>query len=236
MGVDRPTPLASVDDMDRSTLRHLITGLDREEAEAVMMRATRACEAYCGGRRLAPFTGVKETHRAEGVDTSELGDLSASGDPFVVLGMSYSRAMGAAGGQVRKLWVDQYAPLFPEMWSYRDVTVRILRAGGTLQTLAPADLIGDGIAPDTGELWLRVGTWLPVGSRVEVTYSGGYHTVPGDLVSACRWMAAAELVDEDDYPGDAPARNSHGSQEETGSDGGFLARAYKALAPYRSRR
>jgi hypothetical protein len=41
-------------------------------------------------------------------------------------------------------------------------------------------------------LWI----FLPVGSRVQVTYSGGYTTVPADLVRACKFMAASIVVRE----------------------------------------
>jgi len=231
---DQPVPLATTADMDRSTLRSLIGGLDETELAEVMMRATRECEAFTG-RRLAPFTAVTETQQAHGADASDLGDVT--GDPLVALGMSYSRALAGTAGQVRRVWVDQYAPLFPEMWSYSDVTVRILRSGGTGQVVPAHDLLGGGIAPDTGELWFRIGTWLPVGSRVSVTYSGGYSPVPLALVNACRWMAAAELVEEDDYPGDAPGL----SARRRGDSGkartpGFRGRAEAALAPFMSRR
>lgn len=231
---DRVTPLADATDMDQSGLRDLIRALDVDELDDLMVKATRACEAACGGRRLAPFT-VTETHRAEGVDPSEFGAYASPGDFAATISASYSRMTGAGGTQVRKVWLDQFAPLFPDMWSYGDdLTIRVYRTEGSMESLPRSVIIGEGPVPDSGELWFRPGLLVPVGSRVQVTYSGKYDPVPRDLVEACCFMAAASLIDEDNFPGNAPGLNSHadGQQESSRNGDGFLARAMGKLAPY----
>lgn len=237
MPADRPTPLATVQHMEKSVLRDAIASLEEDEKRELMLRATRACESYAG-RRLAPFRGLIETHRAEGGDPDELAEIGAMpGDLNTVLGRSYGTALGtSAGAWVRRCWLKQRPPLYTELWSYTDVEITILRSLGTTMDVPPAELIGGGPDPENGLLWFRLGTYLPAGSRVRVTYSGGYHTVPADLVDACRYMAAAGVVDEDDYPGGAPSTNSHTSKAAAASsDGGFLARAKALLEPYRLR-
>jgi hypothetical protein len=51
----------------------------------------------------------------------------------------------------------------------------------------------------------NLGLFIPIGSWIKVTYSGGYTTVPADLVRACKWMAAAIICREID-----PMGSSHG--------------------------
>lgn len=230
MPVDRPRPLATTQQMDQSTLRDLIAGLDPDEKRDLMLRATRACENYCQ-RRLAPFVGLTETHRADGIDPADLVGIMPEGDVSVVSAASFGRAIGSAPAQARQVWLDQYAPMFPEMWTYSDLTIRILRSDGSDQEVPVTDLLGGEVAADSGHLWFRVGTYLPPGSRVKVTYSGGYTTVPQDLVNACRYMAAADVIDEDEFP-DGPGANTHGNAQGR-ADAGFLARAQKLLKPYR---
>jgi hypothetical protein len=219
--------------MEKSVLRDLVAGLELDEKRDLMYRATRACESYCG-RRLAPFVGLTESHRAEGADPDELAEagLTMPADVRTVIAGSYGTALGMGAAQwVRRCWVKQTPPLYEEMWSYSDVSITLYRSFGNSTEVPVGELIGGGIEPETGLLWFKLGTFLPPGSRVRVTYSGGYHTVPADLVEACRLMAAAAAVDEDDFPGTAPSTNSHTSGG--GSDGGFLARAKELLAPYK---
>lgn len=231
MATDRVTPLATVQSLERSTLKHVFAALAPDELRDVLIRATRACENACGGRRLAPFTGLVETHRAGGVDPAMAASAVDMGDVGSVTSSSYARVTGG-GQQVRKVWLDQRAPCFPDLWTYSDVTVRIIRPEGSTRDLAAVDLL-DGPDPETGAVWFRSGTYLPVGALVKVTYSGGYTTVPGDLAQACRYMAAADVIDEDDYPGGGPRSTSRASTESVGhSDAGFVARAWALLIPY----
>lgn len=235
MPADRPTPLATVQQMEKSTLRDLIASLEESEKRELMMRATRACESRTG-RRLAPFTGLVETHRAEGADPDELAEMGASmpGDLGTAVSRSYGAALGSGAlGWVRRCWLKQRPPLYTEMWSYSDVQITLLRSLGSTTDVPVGQLIGGEPDPYNGLIWFRLGTFLPPGARVRVTYSGGYHTIPGDLVDACRYMAAANLVDEDDYPGSAPSTNSHTSKSGGNADGGYRALAHELLEPYR---
>src|SRR3954451_24546300 len=105
--------------MPQSTLSHLVASLDSDELDDLMLRATRACENYCG-RRLVPFVGLVETHRAEGVDPVDLAGLTDFGFVASLASTGYARAVGG-GGQVRKIWVDQRPGMYQEMWAYSGV-------------------------------------------------------------------------------------------------------------------
>lgn len=50
--------------------------------------------------------------------------------------------------------------------------------------------------PDTGHVRFQLGTFVPPGTTIRVTYNGGYATVPADLVQACKTMAASIAVRE----------------------------------------
>ena len=80
------------------------------------------------------------------------------------------------------------------MWSYSDVSVLIIRSYGGTETLAPTQIL-DG-PDDVGHVWFQLGLFLPIGSRVRVTYSGGYTTTPASLVKACCYMAASLVIRE----------------------------------------
>lgn len=232
MARDGVTPLATVQSLQRSTLRHLVAGLETDELRDALVRATRACETWAG-RRLAPFTALTETHRATGVDPTQAPGGADLGSVASVASAGYGRAVGSAG-QVRQVWLDQCAPLYPEMWAYSGVTITLLRPEGSTAAVASTDLLGAGPDAETGLLWFRTGTYLPPGSRVRVTYSGGYQTVPSDLAQACRYMLAADVIDEDDYPGGGPSASSRDKSGTGRGDGGFLGRAQALLAPYRA--
>ena len=228
---DRPTVLATAGQMRQSNLKHLIGSLDHDELDDLMLRATRACEGHCQ-RRLAPFVGLTETHRAEGVDPGEIAAVATFGDVGALASAGYAAATGG-GGLVRKIWVDQRPGLFQEMWTYSGVSVSVAHAGGQVAAVTSTGLLGGSpISADTGELWFRAASSVPVGSRVTVTYSGGYTTIPQDLVQACRYMAAADVIDEDTFPGRGPSMNSHGDDTTARTDGGYLARAERLLQPY----
>lgn len=191
MPTDPVAALASEADFNQTAFADLAEHLQAGELVSILGQATRAIEAETK-RRLAPFTKT-ETHRAEGVDPDEYG-TGASSVPIDLpgaTGMSYARALGSTD-QVRHIWLSEYAPQFEDMWGpYEVAALTIYRSvGGTgsvnLAALAPE--------PDTGHLWLPLGTFCPVGSRIRVTYTGGYGTVPADLVAACvTWTASMIL-------------------------------------------
>jgi hypothetical protein len=201
---DSPTPLCTSAQFSSGAFADLAQGYTAttgQPLDEIMTEATRACESECGGRRLAPFTNLVETHRASAIDPDEYSDQSnLPMDIQSTLGASYAQALGASS-LVRHVWVDQTAPLYQDLWGYSDVSVTIIRSYGGTQQLQPGQIL-NGPEPDTGHLWFQLGLFLPVGSRVQVTYSGGYTiAIPGDLVRASKnmaaWMIVTELNPED---------------------------------------
>ncbi|MEK6443633.1 hypothetical protein [Pseudonocardia sp. T1-2H] len=219
MNVDEPTPLTSAASFKGSAFEDLTRNFSEDAIDEILIEATRACETEVG-RRLVPFT-LTETHRAEGIDPDELGAIGSGLqlDLQGSLGASYAAALGSGiGALVRKVWLRQHATHFPEMWAYSDVTCTVTLSFGGAQTVAPMA----GPTNDTGLLWFNVGTFCPIGSLVQVTYSGGYQTIPADLRRAAKYMAAAIFCRELD-----PERSSN-------HDAGSLeALAVSWLEPYR---
>lgn len=81
------------------------------------------------------------------------------------------------------------------MWIYPDVQVLILRSSGGSQLIEPSRLVGP--EPDSGHVWFPSGAYLPAGSLIRVTYSGGYtRAVPASLSRVCQLMAAHLAVTE----------------------------------------
>jgi hypothetical protein len=147
-------------------------------------------------RRLAPFGPITETHRAEGIDPEEYaGDVNLPMDIRSTLGASYASSIGAMD-LVRHCWVDESAPRYIEMWAYSSVSVSIIRSYGGSQQVSAAQILS-GPEPDTGHLWFQLGIFLPVGSRVQITYSGGYTAaIPASLVRANKYLAAEIVIRE----------------------------------------
>lgn len=157
-----------------------------------LVEATRTCEDEMDHRRVVPFT-VTETHRAEGVDPDEdPGSANIPMDIFGTLGSSYAAAVGSSD-LVRHCWLDQKGDKYQDMWSYTDVSVSIIRSYGGVQT---QPRILNGPEPDTGHLWFQLGQFIPIGSRIQVTYTGGYNPIPASLVRAGKFMVAYFVVSE----------------------------------------
>jgi hypothetical protein len=198
MAADSPVPLATSADMQGGQFADLVRDYSAADLDQLMIEATRVCEGIAG-RRLAPFTGVPETHRATGIDPDEYTDAaSVPLDLAGSLARSYSNALGA-GDQVRHVWLNEFAPRYPEMWTYSNVQVTILRSYGGSQAMAPASVIG--AEPDSGHIWFTLGTFLPLGSLIRVIYDGGYTTVPADLARASKLEAAVLVLGEIDPAG-----------------------------------
>ena len=56
---------------------------------------------------------------------------------------------------------------------------------------------------DTGHVRFQLGSYIPMGSTIVVTYSGGYATVPEDLVMASSFkvaLLANVMLEPDDRP------------------------------------
>lgn len=219
MPSDSPTPMVSATQFQAGPFADLVRSYSAQALTDVLVQATRACETETG-RRLAPFT-LTETHRASAVDPDEYADsANLPLDMLGSLGRSYASAIGASS-LVRRIWVNEYAPLYQDMWTYSGVTVTITRSYGGNQPVGPAQIL-QGPDPDTGHLWFKIGLFLPVGSMVNVTYSGGYTTMPADLVRACQYMAASIVARELD-----PMSQQHGHSPDA-----LTAEAVGWLSPY----
>lgn len=191
--LDTPVPLATVGQFTAGPFANLIANYTPQASADLMIEATRSCEGACD-RRLAPFIGLKETHRAEGIDPDEYTDAANLPlDLQGTLGRSYAYALGSST-LVRHCWLNEFAPRFAEMWSYTVQSVTVRRSYGGSQVLTPAQYQGPDV--DSGHLFFSLGQFIPVGSYVDVVYDGGYATVPADLRRACIYMAASIVTTE----------------------------------------
>ncbi|MCW2901278.1 MAG: hypothetical protein JWO67_3543 [Streptosporangiaceae bacterium] len=217
MPADTPTPLATFEQLNTGAFADLVRDYDASAQTDLMIEATRQCESVAD-RRLVAFT-LTESHRATGVDPDEYADsANLPLDIQGTIGRSYAMALGATT-LVRHVWLNEYAPRYPEFWSYTNIAVKTILSYGGSQDMAVSQLIGP--EPDSGHLWFQLGTFLPIGSMIRVTYSGGYTTVPADLVRAGKYMAASIAVRELD------------PTQAAGHDPDLLYNdAVKALNPY----
>lgn len=203
---DTMTPLCSPAQFSEGPFGDLVRSYSAQALADLMNQATRACETECA-RRLVPFTGITETHRLDGMDPDEYTDtgnlpLDIQGS----LGASYARALSAST-LVRHLWLDQYAAHFPEYWSYSDITLTVVRSYGGSEIFTSNQYVGPEV--DSGHIWFNLGSFIPIGSLGRVTYSGGYATIPADLVRACQYMAASIAVSELDPMHDQSGHDSN---------------------------
>jgi hypothetical protein len=190
---DSVIPLATAAQFTEGAFKDLATAVEPGTLADMLGEATRLCEEQCG-RRLAPFT-ITEMHRATGIDPDEYADsANLPMDIQGTLGASYASALSVSP-LVRHAWVQECAPFYQDMWTYSDVSVTIIRSYGGTQQLGAANILG-GPEPDTGHLWFQLGMFIPVGSRIQVTYSGGYTTVPASLVRAAKYMTASIICRE----------------------------------------
>jgi hypothetical protein len=187
--------------MQQGMFADLVRDYSPDALDQLMIEATRECEGLCS-RRLAPFTQIPESHRAEGIDPDEYTDAAnLPMDLQGTLGRSYAFALGASS-LVRHLWLNQYAAQYPEYWTYANLNISLVRSYGGTQDLTSANLLSTDV--DTGHVFFQLGLFLPVGTNIRVTYDGGYRTIPADLVRAGKYMAASIAVVELD-----PAPQSH---------------------------
>jgi hypothetical protein len=187
MPTDDPIPLATFEDLSGGPFADLVSGYTSTTAQTqLMLEATRACESECD-RRFAPFTGITETQRAEGVDVEDVVDAYVPQDPTSQLGADRALSLGSTM-LVRHFWVDERPPRYSEMWTGTISGITLLRSYSGTQTL---DVAGIQYEPDTGHVRMQLGSFVPPGTTIQVVYSGGYTTVPADLVRACKLMAAS---------------------------------------------
>lgn len=204
---DPVAPLCSVAQFSSGPFGDLAAGYDESTLNDLLIEATRACESEAG-HRLAPFSGVTESHRAEGMDPDEYTDsANLPLDLQGTLGRSYAYALGAST-LVRHAWLNQRPVRYPEMWTYTVSQFKIVRSYGGSEILSSSQY--NGPDPDTGHIWLNLGIFAPIGSYFYVTYGGGYTVaIPADLVRAGRLMGAYLAITDLN-----PANTSH--------DPGFL--------------
>lgn len=194
MAADTVTPLCTWAEFSAGAFADLARKYVDVTAQTQLLReATRLCER-AAGHRLAPFAGVVETHRAQGIDPDELGDsanmpLDLSG----TLGRSYAQALGTST-LARHCWLREFAESNPEFWSYTSVAITVVRSFGGSQNFTTAQYVGP--EPDSGHVWFNVGQFIPIGSLIRITYGGGFTTMPADLQRAGKLMTANLIVRE----------------------------------------
>ena len=189
-----PVTLATMADFV-ARFPELSKGFNETVIADTLVEATDHIEGMCS-RRLAPFTNHLYQDRIFGIDPSEYG----SATPNVplpwggTLGMSYASALGD-GQLARHFWLDQFAPFHPELWTYNIHSITIeLTYGNTMDIdFRNGGIVGPAITD--GHCWLRLGTFVPIGSRVDVSYDGGYTLgTPPALKRACLYQAAKFLL------------------------------------------
>jgi hypothetical protein len=184
-----PVSLATVADFQRR-FPEIVVDLEPALLSDLLVEATAHIEDITS-RRLAPFTGHIYQDRLFGIDPMEYGNNADMPlDIYGSLGLSQAIALGAST-LVRHFWLDQSAPAYPELWTYNIQSMKIYRTYGDFQ---PIDFLHGGVhGPDVtdGHVWLRLGTFAPEGSRIEVIYDGGYTKgIPPSLRRACLFQAA----------------------------------------------
>lgn len=188
-----PPPLASAADFQRyfPELCKSGVGSDPSNLAELMVEATAFIEDSLD-RRLAPFTSTVESHRLFGIDPTEYGASTDSPlDIYGSLGLSQAAAY-QQDNLVRKFWLDQTAPHYPELWTYAVTSITLFLTFGETMPIDPSAL--EGPHKDTGEVRMRLGTFAPEGTNLEVVYSGGYTVqVPPSLQRLCRYQAAKML-------------------------------------------
>ena len=188
-----PVALASVADLSKR-YPELVVDIEPTTLADLLVEATSHLEDRTG-RRLAPFTGHIFEERLFGIDPVEYGkNADKPMDIYGSLGMSQAIALGAST-LVRHFWLDQFAPVYPELWTYNVQSMTLYRTYGDFQ---PIDFAHGGVrGPDVtdGHVWIRLGTFAPEGSRIKVVYDGGYTIgVPPSLRRACLFQAAKFII------------------------------------------
>ena len=186
------SPLLTAVQFEMGPFKTLTRDYSATEKTNLMLRASRAVETVCD-RRLAPFTGLVESHQLFHITVDDQIRPTEPMEPMATLG--YSRAASLDTGElVRHMYLKQYPPLYQDLWlnnnpSYLAITnIQVLRTFSGTQTVDPSTLQYE---PDTGHIRFALGTYIPPGSTVVMTYNGGYTvSIPDDLVEAAKMMAA----------------------------------------------
>lgn len=200
MAADNPTPLCTSATMQSGAFRDLVRDYTSAALDHIMMRATRLCESAVD-RRLAPFGSITETQRAQMLDVDDVTEIPGPMEPSAQLGFSRAQSLGTSQ-LVRHFWLREYPPRYPEMWSGSINSINLLRSYSGTQAVVPNTTQYE---PDTGHCRFQLGTYVPTGTTIVVSYNGGYATTPLDLEQACEFMAASLVLKQLD-----PAQASHG--------------------------
>ncbi|MEZ0089931.1 hypothetical protein [Streptacidiphilus sp. EB129] len=200
---DTVAPLATAAQLSEGPLADLVRDYSTTAVADLLMEATRMLEDHAD-RRLAPFTGVVESQRAMGLDVEDALDAYVPLDPTSQLGFSRGASLGSTM-LVRHFWLREFPPRNPEFWSGSLTSVDLLRSFSGTQTVDTSQLQYE---PDTGHVRFQLGTFVPPGTTIVATYSGGYSTVPSSLVRACKFAVASLVMSELD-----PASQSHDPDE-----------------------
>lgn len=188
--VDSVAPLCSSEQFTQGPFAGLVAGLGASLVSQKLVEATRLCEDVCD-RRLAPFTNITETQRADMLDVEDALDAYVPLDPTSQLGFSRAMSLGSTL-LVRHFWVRERPPRYPEMWGGSISSIYLLRSFSGVQVVDAGQVQYE---PDTGHVRFQLGTFVPPGTTIRYVYSGGYTlVVPASLVSACESMTAWLIV------------------------------------------
>lgn len=199
MAVDVVTPLCTVEQFLEGAFADLARDYTTTALNNILTQATRTCESATD-RRLAPFT-ITETQRADAMDIEDALDAYVPLDPTSQLGFSRAQSLGSTL-LVRHFWVREAPPRYPEYWTGTLNSISLLRSFSGTQVVPVS---GIQYEPDTGHCRFQLGTFVPAATTIVVNYSGGYTTVPADLVLAGSFMSASILLKQLD-----PAMAQHG--------------------------
>jgi hypothetical protein len=217
MPADSPTPLCTWQQLTEGPFADLVKGYSGTTAQTnLLLEATRLCESAVD-RRLAPFTNITETQRADALDVEDALDAYVPLDPTSQLGFSRAMSLGSTL-LVRHFWVRERPARYPEMWTGSISSITLLRSFSGTQNVNISQIQYE---TDTGHVRFQLGTFVPPGTTIVCTYSGGYTTIPADLVRACKYMAASIAVRELD-----PVQHGGHDPDLLRTD------ALDALAPY----
>lgn len=160
--------------------------------DELMVEATAFIEDTTS-RRLAPFSGYYFSDRLVGIDPNEYGDSgNMPTDIYGSLGMSQAAALGDSS-LIRNFYLDQTAPHYPELWTYSIESIRLRLTFGNVIDVQLSSI--EGPQKDTGHVRLRLGTFAPEGTTIEVIYGGGYTLgIPASLSRLCLYVAAKFLM------------------------------------------
>lgn len=186
-------PLATVADL-RKRWKSLCQPKDDDTLYAALVDATREIEDRTS-RRLAPFKGHLDELAMTGVNPNEYGGsdgnmpMSLQGS----LGQSYANSLGV-NGLIRRFWLNEYAPRYPEMWEYEITEMLVQTTYGSWQNILSQGGLID-LEKTNGFAWLQIGFFAPEESRIRIVYNGGYvNDIPGSLQRACLLQAVQFLI------------------------------------------